>query len=236
MTESGKGAPPMRILYLVRGTPAEGRSEFKDRIITFTKEYLTPPADSVVVALTEEKPPALSIIPFRKDLFALISLDGVAADAPWPNPPSGFAGAYESEAEYPVVHERDWPPGERSPGAGLLTLFRRRISIREDEFLRRWFKGHTPLTLEVHPNVGYVRNRILGDFAKAGLPADARDVWDGIVEEQYDPPSDLLRPSRFFGGTLPKMIPTMIRVYKDVKGFIDYSSIRTWLTSEYRIK
>jgi len=236
MTESGKGAPPMRILYLVRGTPAEGRLEFKDRIIAFTKEYLAPPADSVVVALTEDKPPALSVIPFRKDLFALISLEGVSDDALWPDPPSGFTGAYESEVAYPVVHKRDWPLGERSPGAGLLTLFRRRIGLEDDEFLRRWFEGHTPLTLEVHPNVGYVRNRILSRFTKAGLPVDGHDVWDGIVEEQYDPPSDLRKPSRFFGGTMLKMIPAMIRVYKDVKGFIDYSSIRTWLTSEYRIK
>jgi hypothetical protein len=59
---------------------------------------------------------------------------------------------------------------------------------------------------------------------------------DGIVEEQYDPPSDLLRPSRFFGGSLARMLPTMLEVYRDVRGFIDYPSIHTWLTAEYRLK
>jgi len=223
----------MRILYLVRGDRTEDRAVFRRRILDFAETVLAPLADSVVVAVTEEAPPPLSVIPYRRDRIALVSLDGVADDAAAPEPPAGFAGAYRSDAAVPVEHRRTWPLGEQSPGAGLLTLFRRRRGIGESEFLRRWFEGHTPLTLEVHPNVGYVRNRIMGPWIPAGEPAD---LWDGIVEEQYDPPSDLTRPWRFFGGSLLRMIPTMIRVYRDVKGFIDYTSIHTWYTREYRLK
>lgn len=223
----------MRILYLIRGEASENQLSFRDRVLKFAGESLAPGAESVVVAVTEEPVPSMSVIPFRKDLFALISLDAVSDAVVWPAPPEGFAGAYSSEVAFPVVHERDWPLGERSPGAGLLTLFRKRVDIDTDEFLRRWYEGHTPLTLEVHPNVGYVRNRVLESCEAAG---PAGDKWNGIVEEQYDPPSDLLKARRFFGGSILKMLPTMLRVLKDVRGFIDYPSIQTWLTTEYRLK
>lgn len=227
------GSPPLRVLYLIRGETSENLVSFQDRVLTFAGENLTPLAESVVVAVTDKRAPAMSVIPFRKDLFALISLDGVSEDAKWPAAATGFAGAYISDVAFPVVHERNWPLGERSPGAGLLTLFRKRVDIDNDEFLRRWYEGHTPLTLEVHPNAGYVRNRVLEACEAAG---PAGEEWNGIVEEQYDPPADLLKARRFFGGSILKMLPTMLRVLKDVKGFIDYPSIQTWLTSEYRLK
>lgn len=220
-------------MYLIRGESSENHLSFRDRVLLFANESLAPLAESVVVAVTEKKAPAMSVIPFRKDPFALISLEGVSDDARWPAAAAGFAGAYLSDVAFPVVHERDWPLGERSPGAGLLTLFRKKVNIDTDEFIRRWYEGHTPLTLEVHPNAGYVRNRVLEAFPAAG---PVGEEWNGIVEEQYDPPSDLLKARRFFGGSVIKMLPTMLRVLKDVKGFIDYPSIQTWLTSEYRLK
>ena len=237
----------MRILYAVRGIASETRPAFRDRVLAFARDALAPSAGSVVVALTEERPPALSAIPFRKDLMALISLDGLPNKPDWPVPPQGFYGAWEGEAAFPVVHERTWPLGERSPGAGLLTFLRRKRGLADEEFLRRWFEGHTPLTLEVHPNVGYVRNRVINTYPEAGYVAvpplaggperpGEPEIWDGIVEEQYDPASDLLNPARFFGGSLTRMPGTMLRVYRDVKGFLDYPTIRSWLTREYRLK
>jgi hypothetical protein len=237
----------MRILYAVRGIASETRSAFRARVLAFARDSLAPLSESAVLAVTEEKPPAFSVVPFRKDLMALISLDGLPESPGWPEPPPGFTGAWESDVAFPIIHERTWPLGERSPGAGLLTFLRRKKSLSEEEFLHRWFNGHTPLTLEVHPNVGYVRNRIKRTYEAAGTVAvpllaggpespGAPERWDGIVEEQYDPPSDLLNPARFFGGSLAGMPRTMLRVYRDVKGFLDYPSIRSWLTREYRLK
>jgi len=220
----------MRILYLIRGESSENLSSFRDRVLDFTQEKLESLASSVVVAVTEKKAPALSVIPFRKDPFALISLDGVGEDAKWPAPATGFEGAYQSEVADPVEHQRDWPLGERSHGAGLLTLCRKRRDISHEEFIKRWYEGHTPLTLEVHPNAGYVRNHVTGIFEPAG---PEREKWNGIVEEQYDPPENLLKAARFFGGSIWNMLPTMLRVLRDVKGFIDYPSIQTWLSAEY---
>jgi hypothetical protein len=78
-----------------------------------------------------------------------------------------------------------------------------------------------------------VRNHVTGIFEPAG---PGGDEWNGIVEEQYDPPDDLLKAARFFGGSIWNMLPTMLRVLRDVRGFIDYPSIQTWLTAEYRLK
>ena len=227
----------MRVLYLIGGSGGETRTAFRDRILAFVRDHLAPLADEAVVAVTEEPPPNRSVIPFRRDLVALVSLDGIADDAGWPESPAGFAGAHLSEVARPVVHERTWDLGTRSPGVGLLTLFRRRPGLPDEEFRSRWFDGHTPLTLQVHPNAGYVRNFVPSPFEPPNAAVGRRfEAWDGIVEEQYDPPSNLLRARRFFGGSAWRMVPTMIRVYRDVKGFIDYPSIKTWLTAEYRLK
>lgn len=221
----------MRILTVIHGTETEDYPTFRKRILDFArKEWLHRCAETLVAAITEEKPPAFSVIPFRKEKTALISADGVDTGAGLPDPPEGFSGAWAAEVAFPVVHRRNWELGEPSPGAGFITLFRKKKGIGKEEFLQRWFEGHTPLTLEVHPNVGYVRNHVL-----ESLTSDS-PVWDGIVEEQYDPPADLLNPARFFGGNVWRMPATMLRVLRDVRGFIDFSSIRTWLTTEYRLK
>ncbi|RKX74650.1 MAG: hypothetical protein DRP60_09925 [Spirochaetes bacterium] len=222
----------MRILYLIRRNNSD-RDIFRNNILDFVNRSLLHLADEVVVAVSDILPPGLSVIPFRKDLIALITLESIKPEVIWPEPPEGFTGAFVSEVAFPVIHKQDWKLGEKSPGAGLLTIFRQRKGLTESEFLQRWYEGHTPLTLEVHPNVGYVRNRVISDYPGAG---SCTETWDGIVEEQYNPPKDLLSPIRFFGGGISGMLPTMVRVYRDVKGFIDYPSIHTWLTSEYRMK
>lgn len=228
----------MRILYLFRATRSVDRLEFSSRVRSFAIEFLAPLARSLTIAVSEPVPPEFHVIPFRRDLAALVSLDGVEENARWPEPPLYFAGAYRAEAAWPVPNIRQWELGTRTPGIGLMTLFRQRRKLSREQFLGRWFDGHTPLTLELHPNRGYVRNRISGRFDRAGTAGNGATIedWDGIVEEQYDPGEDLLKTARFFGGERHSTLLSMIRVYLDIKGFIDYPSIRTWLTYEYRIK
>ena len=65
---------------------------------------------------------------------------------------------------------------------------------------------------------------------------DDEDFWyDGIVEEHCRTRSELLNPTKFFKNTL-MMIPNMIRVYFDVRSFLDYSSVEPYFTSEYILK
>ena len=63
-----------------------------------------------------------------------------------------------------------------------------------------------------------------------------QSVWyDGVVEEQTQSKSDLLNPFVFFGNPL-EIIGNMIAVYKDVRSFLDYGRIETYLTMEYHLK
>jgi hypothetical protein len=132
-------------------------------------------------------------------------------------------GSYTVEQALPVAYTRDWPTMTKTPGACLLTLFRKKKSLEHEEFIRRWHNGHTPLSLEIHPLWHYARNVVVKSTGKH---------YDGIVEEHCRSRSSMLNPAKFFGGPL-KMLPNMIRVYLDVKGFLDYGSIEPYLVSEY---
>ncbi|MBD3242976.1 MAG: hypothetical protein GF331_20455 [Chitinivibrionales bacterium] len=138
----------------------------------------------------------------------------------------GLAGGYRVDEAVPVAWDHTWPPGEPSPGAGLLTLFRKRPDIDYATFIERWHNGHTPLSLRVHPLCCYVRN-VVREQVVSG------ECWyDGIVEEHTPTRADLVNPFRFFGGPLT-IVGHMLEVYRDVKGFIDYGSIQTYLVREY---
>jgi hypothetical protein len=57
----------------------------------------------------------------------------------------------------------------------------------------------------------------------------------GIVEEQTRTRSELLDPVRFFGGW-PRMVPSMLRVFLDVRGFLDLATIENYLVTERWIR
>ena len=68
------------------------------------------------------------------------------------------------------------------------------------------------------------------DFGGYAMP-----VWyDGIVEEHCRSRKELMNPFIFFGKPLKAPI-NMIKVYFDVKTFIDYKSIETYLVAEYHV-
>jgi hypothetical protein len=46
---------------------------------------------------------------------------------------------------------------------------------------------------------------------------------------------DLLNPARFFGGAL-MMIPNMLRVAKDINGFLDMKKTETFYATEYHLR
>ena len=218
-------------IYLIRGTASESYQEFYKRIFKMTSDLakeINP--EALKFTITEIAPPRLTIIPFRRSKIAAIS---IYKSSPEPaeelRKAEGFYGAYRVTEALPVVYQKSWKDGERTPGACLLTLFPKKKSIDYKTFIHRWHNGHTPLSLRIHPLWNYVRN-VVNESMSEDLPR-----FDGIVEEQVQEAADLLNPFRFFGNPLI-IIPRMLMVYSDTRSFIEYSGMETYLAAEYHIK
>ena len=141
----------------------------------------------------------------------------------------GYSGTFHVSEALPIAYKKDWDDGEATPGVCLLTLFRQKKGIDYDTFIYKWHNGHTPLTLKIHPVYHYSRNKVNEGL---GNPP----IWyDGIVEEHCRNRKTLLNPFIFFAKSGFAPI-NMIKTYFDVKGFIDYKSIETYLVAEFIIK
>lgn len=217
-------------IYLIQGLQDENYSGFHSRIsgmVEFIAETLKP--GGLKYTITAKAPPPVSIIPFSKKLITAVSVykeethpvsNLIDAD--------GFYGAYRVTEALPVTYTKYWTDGDATPGACLLTLFRKKKDIDHNKFIDRWHNSHTPLSLRYHPLWNYNRN-----VAHERLTSDSIH-FDGIVEEQVRKPSDLLNPFKFFGNPLV-IIPRMLHVYADTKAFIDYPTMETYLANEYHI-
>ncbi len=214
---------------LIRSDDTESYADFKSRIFSALNSLESEPAE-LKVTLTEEKPPALSVIPFGKSKIAAIRFGW--NDPPPPNPLAnmeGRSGSFIVHEALPVAYEMNWETGTRTPGVCLLTLFRKREDISYETFLERWHYGHTPLSLKIHPLWHYSRNVVNDKWGD-------EDAWyDGIVEEHCRSRSELLNPAKFFKNPI-MMLPNMIRVYFDVRSFLDYPAVEPYYTAEYILK
>jgi hypothetical protein len=177
------------------------------------------PGASLVVT---EAPPPFALFPFQRRPLALFSItaDDVSALAA-----SLGAAAYPVDEALPVPRPAHWP--SRAPSPILVTLFHRRPGLPWDTFLERWHDGHTPLSLEVHPLVYYVRNVVLEH------PEDA-EPWDGIVVEACPTRRDLLDPRRFYGGSTRAMLRNLPRIARDITRFLDPRRMEVFYATEYR--
>jgi hypothetical protein len=185
------------------------------------------------LTVTEAPPPKLSLFPFKRQPIAIFNVYDEADD------PSRYVEAlqsaassvsgYEVDEAYPVAYDRVWKDGEPTPSPILLTMLRKKAGVTSDEYIRRWHGGHTPLSLQIHPLWYYQRNVI----HKA--VTDGADPSDGIVLEACRTRGDLLNPARFFGGAL-EMVPNMLRVANDIKGFLDMKKTETFYATEYHLR
>lgn len=219
------------MICLVRGSKEESYAAFKERILLLANKIVKDHhPEKVKVVLTENKPPALSIIPFKKKKIASISVvydqNHTLSDI---ENSVGFSGAFEVTEALPVAYSKNWEDGLATPGVCLLTLFRQKKSIDYTTFIDRWHNSHTPLSLKLHPLWNYNRNVVDGAVSRKA------ENWDGIVEEHCKTKEDLLNPFQFFGKPL-HILPNMIAVYRDTKSFLDYDSIEPYLAMEYHIK
>jgi hypothetical protein len=212
-------------ISIIRGNESETYDEFHTRIKDLSAKFKS--STYLHYTITLELPPKRSVIPFRTDKIALISLK--ANDDAVLEPltgESGFSGTFTVDEALPIAYTKDWPDGETTPGVCLLTLFRQKKNIDREAFINRWHNGHTPLTLKIHPIYHYSRNEVI---RAAGNPPVH---YDGIVEEHCRTESELFNPFKFFAKSGFAPI-NMIKTYFDVNSFIDYKSIETYLVREY---
>jgi len=214
-------------IVIIRGDQTESYENFTERIKLLVESLLerNKPA-KIKIALTVEQPPAFSVIPFRKNKISIVSMywdeESGSVDL---SEIKGFSTAFRVQEALPVSYVKNWPDGELTPGICLLTLFRKKKEIDYDTFINRWHNGHTPLSLKIHPLWHYSRNVVTGKLD------DGPDEWDGIVDEHFRKREDLLNPFKFFGNPAV-ILSRMIKVYLDVKSFLDYGTIETYLARE----
>ena len=217
-------------IYLIRGNEKENYPSFTFKVFDIGKQLAKNPSiKKLKISITNQSPPNLSVIPFKKKKIAAISLYMDSEEAiPELVTHQGFYGAFKVKEAIPVRYEKTWKNGEQTPGIALLTLFHKRKDIDYQTFIDRWHNGHTPLSLELHPLWNYNRNQVESKLTD-------HDFWyDGIVEEHFRTREDLLNIFRFFGKP-HKVLKNMMLVYKDSRSFIDYKRIEPYLVSEVHI-
>ncbi len=216
-------------INIIRGNKNESYKDFHERIKLLISNIIKIGIEKLHYTISLEKPPGISVIPFSRKKIALISVTNkddeylsILQGA------EGYAGTFRVTEALPIAYEKNWPDGEATPGVCLLTLFRQKKGIDADTFIEKWFHGHTPLTLKIHPIYHYSRNEVTESM---GNPPD---LYDGIVEEHCRTRKELLNPFKFFAKSGFAVV-NMIKTYFDVKSFIDYKSIETYLVAEYHI-
>jgi hypothetical protein len=223
-----------KVALLLWGDPQRPLAQFGAELReTLLPDLLDAGAARLKLSITEDQVPRVSVLPLRRVPFALLSMwsesDVLAASR------NGIAklnlrwAAYRVSEALPVSYHRTWPDAERSPGAVLLTLFRKKPALTQERFIDIWHGEHTPLSLQVHPLWSYTRNVV-----EAALSHAAPD-FDGIVEEHFRELKDILRPWRMFGGKA-RMLPNMLKIGLHVHTFLHLPSIENYLLREYHIR
>lgn len=218
-------------IYLIKGKEDESYNDFSIRILSISKSLVEEKElEKIKVTFTKTAPPKISIIPFKKQKMAAISLvnNGESLNQKLRNE-SGFSGVYHVEEALPVAYEKTWNDFEHTPGVCLLTLFKQKRGIDYETFIDRWHNSHTPLSLKIHPLWHYNRNVVKEKLT------DNSYGWDGVVEEHMRTKAELINPFKFFGNIFV-IIPRMIQVYTDTKSFLDYKTIEPYMVTEVHIK
>jgi hypothetical protein len=220
-------------MYVLRGTGESHDTWARRMRDEVGRELLGLGPSKLQLTVTDAPPPKLSLFPFKNQQIAIFNIYDEAAD------PSRFTRALENAASmvsgyavdeaYPVAYERDWADGEPTPSPILLTMLHKKSGVSRDDYIRRWHEGHTPLSLQIHPLWYYQRNVV-----REPVTQGAEDS-DGIVLEACRGRRDLLNPARFFGGAV-QMLPNMLRVAKDISGFLDMKKTETFYATEYHLR
>jgi len=220
-------------MYVLRGDGEDHRAWAARMREDVARRVLALRPHKLQLTVTEARPPKPSFFPFKSQPIAIFNVyDRTEEPARFSDALRGAApsvSGYEVEETYPVAYRKAWPDGDPTPSPILLTMLRKKPGIETDEFIRRWHQGHTPLSLKIHPLWYYQRNVVREPVTERA------DTSDGIVLEACPTRADLLNPARFFGGPL-KMVPNMLRVANDIKGFLDMKRTETFYATEYHLR
>jgi hypothetical protein len=184
------------------------------------------------LSITSADLPRPLYLPASKQPVALVSLWSDAAASTWSERIAAWGlpfSGYRVRESTPRAYVRDWPDGQATPGLCMLTLFRRRKRITQEEFLRRWHDIHSPIALRTHPIWNYLRNVVEEPLTQDAPP------WAGIVEEHFRLPAELTDPRRFFGGVL-NMLPAVLHVVWQTSTFLDLLTLRNHLLREHWLR
>jgi hypothetical protein len=190
-------------------------------------------AQEITLHVTEARPPRLTVIPFRRSPAALISVSGSDDElgkrvAERLAPLGGELDGYLVEEAQPLPRPRTWAAGEPAPGVTLLTVFRRHPRLSHERFVAEWHGRHTPMSLDIHPLISYVRNTVVEPLESTRARSRG---WHGIVTEAYPTMRDLANPLFLFGGPLRAPF-NMVRVGRHIASFMDLRTMRNYLVTE----
>ena len=222
----------VKLQYLLRAPAAEELRAFRDRALAGGARLLARGPARLKLTFTAEEPPRLSVVPFRRDSASPWCRCGTrprrSGRGPLERPPAGrgLRGGLPRRDRVPRAYRHDWPEGRDTPGGSMLTLLHRRAGLTDAEFLRRWHDGHSHLALEVHPLWTNCAQRLVAAPVLPGSPPLC-----GVVEEQFRTRSEVLDPAQLFGGWR-RMVPNMLRVFNDVRGFLDLAALENYLVTE----
>ncbi len=117
-----------KIMFLIKGSPSETYTQFKDRVFELLYELVkTEKPVALKLVITDFPSPKISVIPFRNQKIASVSV--------WQNFPifpesllkiQGLSGVYRVTEALPVAYEKTWKDGEPTPGVCFLTLLRKK--------------------------------------------------------------------------------------------------------------
>jgi hypothetical protein len=220
-----------KLQFVLRAPGGSDHAAFGRRARSLAERLLELDPERLKLSWTERPPPRLSLVPFERRPVALFSIVG-AAPAQQIAALLGGAGelsGYRVDEALPTAYRRDWPDGQPTPGAGLLTLLKRKPGLSDERFFHEWFGRHTPKSQRIHPLWCYERNRV----EQAVLPGST--PFEGIVEERFRTRAELLNPVRLFGGPLV-FLPHMVEVGLHIASFLDMRSMETYLVEELHLK
>jgi hypothetical protein len=211
------------------------RQQFKDFIInTLIPSIMKRKPDNCKLTISALEQPTVTILPLKRNAFAMISLTGVDPAAILKelklhqNADRSIYGYEVHESPY-LLSERTWDYGMETPGLILLTMFQQKQGLERKKFMQIWFGEHSPMSIIVHPLKNYIRNVVIGHETGNAPKIDA------IVEEHFGEDRYLLNPVRMFGG-IKKFLPAMLAVQRHVSTFINMSNIRNYICKEYLFK
>lgn len=134
------------------------------------------------------------------------------------------AGYLVTESVPRALQDHEPRPGLRSPGVALVTTFPKPERIDDETFYARWHDSHTPLSLESHPLLQYIRNSVARVLTVGAPP------FRGIVSESVESPEIMASPTAFYRSEENRK-----RAVQDLLSFIDLDALSTVLMSEYSL-